>query len=317
MTGIRRLLRIIKKKPNSFDKFCDSLQEAHDWLADRIRNTDPGSVAAPDEADGADEEEEKMKQLQAQLWMQTQLIQKFKEEINSLKGFVEEQADENRMIKLKFNELEQAMQSQGVGQQEDVKTYLEDYVHKREHPNRAAIESPDGSSVDAQPQLKRYSMGDPTNLTEAIARHLAVDVVRFMVEGDRARAAPNRYAQVMRAMVTELTTRYHNSFVTFMQKLQFDDISGFATLKSLADNMFEDNVSNWGRIVTLYAFGGYIAKNITGVDEAFSTMIGDFLGFYVTKHLAPWIEENGGWVSNAVDSTETFSIRMQTNTPNK
>ena len=52
-----------------------------------------------------------------------------------------------------------------------------------------------------------------------------------------------------------------------------------------------------GEIVVLYGFGGYIAKNTPGADDTFSTMIGDFLGFYVSTKLLPWIEAAGGWVS--------------------
>ena len=82
-------------------------------------------VSSPDEADGV--EVEKMEQLQSQLWMTTQLVQKFKDELDNLKT-------ENRAMKNQFSDLEKAMKEQGLSQQNNLKEYLEDYIQKKEHP---------------------------------------------------------------------------------------------------------------------------------------------------------------------------------------
>ena len=232
-----------------------------------------------------------MEQLQSQLWMTTQLVQKFKDELDNLKT-------ENRAMKNQFSDLEKAMKEQGLSQQNNLKEYLEDYIQKQEHPNRGSIEQPDGSSVDMKPKLKRDSMGDPTNLNEAIARHLAVDIVRWMVNGEeKSRPPSNRYSDVMRHMVRDVTTVHHNAFLHMLKSLSLDEINGYETLTAVADVLYDDERTNWGRIVVLYGFGGYIAKNTPGADDTFSTMIGDFLGFYVSTKLLPWIEAAGGWVS--------------------
>ena len=42
--GVRRLLKILQKKPNSFAKFCTALEKDYDWLAEQVRNTDPSKV---------------------------------------------------------------------------------------------------------------------------------------------------------------------------------------------------------------------------------------------------------------------------------
>ena len=230
--------------------------------------------------------------------MTTQLVQKFKDELDTLKS-------ENQTIKSQFAEFEKEMKDQGLSQQNNLKEYLQDYVKKREHPNRGAIESPDGSSVDTRSNLRRTSMGDPTNLTEAIARILAVDIVRYMANGEKKSGPPsNRYAETMRRLVTEVTTdRHRHGFRQIWDRLSgsLNQINGYDTLTQVADSMFEEQSSeptvNWGRIVALYGFGGYIAQNLTGADDAFNTIIGDFLGFYVSTRLLPWIEGAGGWVS--------------------
>ncbi len=262
-----------------------------------------GQVTQPDEVDGI--EERKVAELKSQLWMATQLMEKFKSDIDQLQKIVEEQGQENRLIKTKFADLEKDLQRNGLREQQQVKEYLEDYVTKKKNPNRAAIEHPDGSSVDTRPGLKRYSTGDPSELTEAISRFLAVDVVRYMVESGnqrgRGQASPkapqNRYAVVMRKCVSEAIDRNSDVFYGLLRRL---DINGFETLTQVADFLFAEG-TNWGRIVSLYAYGGFIAREVETADKAFATMIGDFLGFYVTTRLSTWIDEQGGWVrSNSV-----------------
>ncbi len=265
-----------------------------DFIADQILETDPNTVEAPDEVDSA-EDKQKFDQLQSQLWMQTQLMMKFKEDIDKLQEKVKKNEAENEVFKEKFSELEQTMRDKGLSQ-EEVLAYLKDYAGKKEHPNLEAVESPDGSDVDIRPSLRRISMGDPTNLTEAIARHLGVDVVRYMALGDEIPAS-NRYAQTMRKTVTFMTNSNRDMFNEFLKVVKLDDIKGFSTLSRIADELFRDGVNNWGRVVALYAFGGYVATYTEDKDGKLAEMIGDFLGFYVSTHLSEWIDEHGGWVS--------------------
>ena len=235
MLGVRRLLRIIQKKNNSFAIFCDALEEAHNWLAKKIRKTNPEDVNTPHEANGF--EVGKIEQLQTQLWMTTQLVQKFKNEIDNLKY-------ENQTMKGNFSDLEKEMKEQGLGQQNNLKEYLQDYLRKKEHPNRGSIESPEGSSIDTKPKLRRISMGDPTNLAEAVTQHLAVGIVGYMAKGEKYSSPPsNRYATTMQRVVKELKLyRKRDAFRRFWDNLSvsLNQINAYHTLTEVADHMFED-----------------------------------------------------------------------------
>lgn len=68
---------------------------------------------------------------------------------------------------------------------------------------------------------------------------------------------------------------------------------------NVVNEIFKDKQYNWGRIVSVYAFGGRLAQyavenNICDSDIEF---IGDFVGRFVADKLGWWIEVNGGWVS--------------------
>ncbi len=70
------------------------------------------------------------------------------------------------------------------------------------------------------------------------------------------------------------------------------------TLTNVARSMFADNIINWGRIATLYAFAGAIAKHMVeerGLD--IQDDIAACVSGFVNQHLAGWILARGGWVS--------------------
>ncbi len=276
------MIRILNKKPKGFDALIQALKDSgFEFLADQILETDPSKVEAPDEVK---EDKQKFDQLQTQLLIQTQLMMKFQEDIDTrLKEKAKKNESEKEVIEEKISKLEP---DSGLIH-EEVLAYLKAYAGKT---------SDDGSDVDPHPSLKRISMSDPTNLTEATARHLGVDVVRYMALGDEIPAS-NRYAQTMRKTVTFMTNSNPDLFNEFLRAVKLDDMKGFSTLSRIADELFQEGVINWGRIVALYAFGGYIATSKEDKDGKLAEMIGDFLGFYVSTHLSRWIDEQGGWVS--------------------
>lgn len=82
--------------------------------------------------------------------------------------------------------------------------------------------------------------------------------------------------------------------------------------------MFSDNQYNWGRVVTVYAFAGWLARYVccgkessdTVVDKAAmptgresidtttcAQLVADLAGEFVAERLANWVEQQGGWVS--------------------
>ena len=67
-------------------------------------------------------------------------------------------------------------------------------------------------------------------------------------------------------------------------------------VKSVAYQMFEDGVINWGRVITLLAFGELLShhcerRKILGCVEAISNAI----AIFIFDKLALWIIDNGGW----------------------
>ena len=134
-----------------------------------------------------------------------------------------------------------------------------------------------------------------------IAKALSVDIVNYVCGNNKK--MPNRYARTLRRTVDELTQRHYILFNGMVHKLNLDEETGYRTFTNIINEMFSDKHYNWGRIVAVYAFAARLAKYC--VDENmndYCPQIATYLGDYVAEHLAEWISEHGGWVSNVGES---------------
>jgi len=80
---------------------------------------------------------------------------------------------------------------------------------------------------------------------------------------------------------------------------------------NVVDGMFADSQYNWGRIVTVYAFAGWLARycccggtcdassacKVSGHDRESARRIAACAGDYVALRLSSWVQKQGGWVS--------------------
>ena len=73
--------------------------------------------------------------------------------------------------------------------------------------------------------------------------------------------------------------------------------SSKSCLRKVAEELFSDNAFNWGRIVTLYAFAGEMAKSLqSDFGDNVNNEVADELGRFVNQRLSLWINQQKGWV---------------------
>jgi len=84
-----------------------------------------------------------------------------------------------------------------------------------------------------------------------------------------------------------------------------------ASFSNVVDEMFADNQYNWGRVVTVYAFAGWLARycccggacdasaasRMVARDPRAAKEIADCAGNYAAQRLSAWVQKQGGWVS--------------------
>lgn len=290
--SIRRMLKCVKKHRRGFTVLCDALRSDYPYLAEKLEKTVPTQVQTPDDVDSCDSD--KLKTLQQQLYIQVKMMVEYRKELEDLQSKVKENETESDKLKMKYEEIEHVMTSAGLKGEEAV-NILRGVLQKNK----------DGTDMPDHFQLQMSEMGStvdlpPANFTETVARTVGVDVVKYMaIKGENSPPTPNVYAETMRRLVTEITAKHGETFQDLMKDLYIDEINGFQTLQYVANELFHhDGKQNWGRIVVLYAFGSWVARDSykQGHGEL-AQAIGEFLGIYVARNLGTWIEENGGWVS--------------------
>lgn len=71
--------------------------------------------------------------------------------------------------------------------------------------------------------------------------------------------------------------------------------TAFETFLSVAMQIFQDGVVNWGRIVTLFYFGYKLAIQVL-TQVPLIKMIIEWVVKFIKEKLVKWITEQGGWV---------------------
>jgi len=138
----------------------------------------------------------------------------------------------------------------------------------------------------------------PENVKQT-ARELADYIVHHMV-GTRKRKPPSKHAETLQRTTEEMYHRHEILFSSMAQKLDVAKDNAYATFKNVADEIFTDGKYNWGRIVSVYAFGACLAVHcynspVNPKDENAVRRIALFVGNYVANSLSGWIHANGGW----------------------
>ena len=127
---------------------------------------------------------------------------------------------------------------------------------------------------------------------------IARDAVRFISRGDDYCQPPSRSSSVMRDLVKDTIRARAGMMSELVQTLDVHRREQLALIKNIANSMFDDEKVTWGRIVTLHAFCGCLAKycESTFIPDC-ADDIGNILGDFVVHRLGLWIVTHGGWVS--------------------
>uniref|UniRef100_A0A098M0B7 Bcl-2-like protein 1 n=1 Tax=Hypsiglena sp. JMG-2014 TaxID=1550645 RepID=A0A098M0B7_9SAUR len=101
--------------------------------------------------------------------------------------------------------------------------------------------------------------------------------------------------QTLREAGDEFELRYRRAFSDLTSQLHITPGTAYQSFEQVVNELFRDGV-NWGRIVAFFSFGGALCvesvdKEMRGLVERIAT----WMATYLTEHLDPWIQDNGGW----------------------
>lgn len=110
--------------------------------------------------------------------------------------------------------------------------------------------------------------------------------------------------QALREAGDEFELRYRRAFSDLTSQLHITPGTAYQSFEQVVNELFRDGV-NWGRIVAFFSFGGALC--VESVDKEMQVLVGRIVSWmttYLTDHLDPWIQENGGWVRSSFSKGE-------------
>jgi len=158
----------------------------------------------------------------------------------------------------------------------------------------------------------RSMSAEQLDSVKEIAHKLVSDVVASMVL-DRGvanlRPFSCEYSATLLRVVHKLSSKHEMVFESIARKLQLH-VNGHRNVEAcrrtfvgVVDELFADGRYNWGRVVTVFAYAGWLArvcKSADGMSEvqisAWSDIVTDVAGEYIGCKLSQWICDQGGWV---------------------
>jgi hypothetical protein len=154
------------------------------------------------------------------------------------------------------------------------------------------------NTVDSSNRIS--SSSEPQESLESVKKislDLAKDVIPYLSNINASCAPLNEHAKTLRRTSDEICRR-HEILFNFVRLNVIDNNvhDTGSSLKRVMDEMFTDGHFNWGRVVTVYAFAGSLARYCSeNGKQDFVDSISCITGSYVSEKLSTWIHQQGGW----------------------
>ncbi|ELT89448.1 hypothetical protein CAPTEDRAFT_40710, partial [Capitella teleta] len=125
---------------------------------------------------------------------------------------------------------------------------------------------------------------------------VAQDAIHYICQHESCAPPPNRTALIMRNLLDDTLKHRLDMMRNLVMTLDIEERNQLELLHNIATSMFDDQLVNWGRIVTFHAFCGYLARYCEErqIPDC-GDLIADILSSTVINRLGLWIVANGGW----------------------
>lgn len=132
--------------------------------------------------------------------------------------------------------------------------------------------------------------------------YLAQDYLQYVLQESHLGPAQTRVAHVLRTIAFSLQDQTEEALRPLLDKI---DITSVAVAKRIfngvMDEKFSDGNTNWGRIMTIFTFGGLLTKKLQEHGVQLTTEEKEEISYFITEYIinnkSEWIDANGGWVS--------------------
>uniref|UniRef100_H0WZ23 Bcl-2-related protein A1 n=2 Tax=Otolemur garnettii TaxID=30611 RepID=H0WZ23_OTOGA len=141
---------------------------------------------------------------------------------------------------------------------------------------------------------------------------LAQDYLQYVLQIQQCGSGPSKTSRVLQNVAFSVQEEVEKSLKPCLDNFNVVSIDTARTIfNQVMEKEFEDGIINWGRIVTIFAFGGILLKKLLqqriALDVDTYKEISYFVAEFIMNYTGEWIRQNGGWEHGFVKKFEPNS----------
>ncbi|XP_045417032.1 bcl-2-related protein A1 [Lemur catta] len=138
---------------------------------------------------------------------------------------------------------------------------------------------------------------------------LAQDYLEYVLQVPQPGSGPSKTSRVLQNIAFSVQNEVEKHLKPCLGNFNVASVDAARTVfNQVMEKEFEDGIINWGRIVTVFAFGGILIKKLlrerTALDVDTYKEISYFIAEFIMNNTGEWIRQNGGWEHGFVKKFE-------------
>lgn len=129
---------------------------------------------------------------------------------------------------------------------------------------------------------------------------LAENYLQYVLQLPAFESAPSRTSRVLQRVAFSVQKEVEKNLKPYLDDFHVESIDTARIIfNQVMEKEFEDGIINWGRIVTIFAFGGVLMKKLPqeqiALDVDTYKQVSSFVAEFIMNNTGEWIRQNGGW----------------------
>ncbi|XP_038177547.1 bcl-2-related protein A1 [Arvicola amphibius] len=129
---------------------------------------------------------------------------------------------------------------------------------------------------------------------------LAEDYLQYVLQVPAFESAPSKTSRVLQRVAFSVQKKVEKNLKLYLDDFDVESIDTARIIfNQVMEKEFEDGIINWGRIVTIFAFGGVLLKKLPqeqiDLDVDAYKQVSSFVAEFIMNNTGEWIRQNGGW----------------------
>ncbi|XP_015278753.1 PREDICTED: induced myeloid leukemia cell differentiation protein Mcl-1, partial [Gekko japonicus] len=105
-----------------------------------------------------------------------------------------------------------------------------------------------------------------------------------------------RTVETLRRVGDGILEKHQLAFQGMLKKLEIKNQDDLKSVSEVATHVFSDGVTNWGRILTLISFGGFVAKHLKSINQESNIFpLAEIITDVLVKDKREWLVSHNGW----------------------